>query len=64
MKGTIKKLVQEKGFGFIVGEDKIDYFLHRSALKNCAFEDLHVGDEVEFEDAEGPKGPRAEDIFL
>ena len=61
---TIKKLVKEKGFGFIVGDDKKEYFFHQSALKNCKFVDLDEGREVTFEDAEGQKGPRAEDIFV
>ena len=54
----------DKGFGFLVGEDKIEYFFHKSALKNISLETLRVDDEVTFEDAEGPKGPRAEDIYV
>ena len=64
MTGIVKKIVVDKGFGFILGEDKKDYFFHRTSLKNAQFEDLTVGDEVTFEDAEGSKGPRAEDIYI
>lgn len=64
MKGTIKTLFPEKGFGFIKGEDNKEYFMHRSACKNCKIEDLGVGQEVEFEDEDGPKGPRAADVFV
>ena len=63
MKGTIARIVKEKSFGFIKGSDKIDYFVHSSALKNCKFNDLQIGQEVEFEASEGAKGPRAEDVY-
>ena len=64
MNGTIKKIVGDKGFGFIVGEDGKEYFFHQSALKNCRLTDLNVGRDVTFEDAEGSKGPRAEDVYV
>lgn len=56
--GTIKKLVGDKGFGFIAG-DKGDLFFHLSALQDVQFEDLEIGQTVEYEEGEGPKGPRA-----
>lgn len=62
--GTIKKLVEDKGFGFIeTGSDK-DMFFHCSAVTNAEFSALTEGDEVEFETGEGPKGPRAENVRL
>ena len=64
MTGTIKTLLTEKGCGFIKGEDGVDYFFHRSALKNVSFDELERGREVTFEDAEGEKGPRAEDVYV
>ncbi len=64
MTGVIKNVYPEKGFGFIKGEDKVSYFFHRSALKNAKLEDLGVGEEVTFEESEGSKGPRAEDVFV
>lgn len=64
MTGTIKNVNMDKGYGFINGEDKKEYFFHRSALKNCSLGDLEKGREVTFEDAEGSKGPRAEDIYI
>ena len=64
MNGVIKRRVLDKGFGFILGSDKKEYFFHRSALKNVTFEMLVDGQEVEFEDAEGDKGLRAEDIYV
>lgn len=64
MTGTIKKLIKDKKCGFIRGDDNVDYFFHKSAVKNAEFEDLGEGQEVTFEDAEGQKGPRAEDVYV
>ena len=58
--GTIKKLVSEKGFGFISTQGD-DVFFHRSAVDG-AFEDLREGDTVEYTDGRGPKGPCAEKV--
>ncbi len=56
--GTIKKLVVEKGFGFIAGE-KADLFFHHSAVQNARFDTLREGQRVHYEEGMGPKGPRA-----
>lgn len=64
MNGTIKKIVSDKGFGFILGKDGVEYFMHKTALKNARFENLHEGQDVTFEEADGTKGPRAEDIYI
>lgn len=59
--GQIKKLT-DKGFGFIdIGGGK-DLFFHMSALIDVRFEDLTEGQAVSFNEGDGPKGPRAEDI--
>ena len=63
MIGTIKRLYLDKNYGFIRSGNK-DYFFHGSALKNIKIDDLEEGQEVTFEDNEGSKGPRAEDIFV
>src|SRR5262245_45913457 len=64
MTGVVKRIVREKGFGFNQDERGKEYFFHATALKNVRWDDLEVGREVTFEDAEGTKGPRAEDIFV
>ncbi len=58
--GTIKKLVSERGFGFISreGNDK-DLFFHSKELQGVTFEELKEGDKVQFEVSESPKGPNA-----
>jgi cold shock protein len=59
--GTIKKLVSDKGFGFIEGE-RGELFFHHSAVKGTAFEQLHEGQRVSYSEGRGPKGPRAESV--
>jgi CspA family cold shock protein len=59
--GTIRKLVAEKGFGFIQGE-RGDLFFHHSALEDVAMESLREGQTVEYVEGQGPKGPRAENV--
>jgi CspA family cold shock protein len=58
--GTIKKLVQDRGFGFIASEDGKDYFFHRSGLDGAMnFDSLAGGERVTFEIETSQKGPRA-----
>ena len=59
--GTIKKLIADKGFGFIEGE-RGDIFFHHSALVEGSYESLHEGQKVEYTEGRGPKGPRAENV--
>ncbi len=61
--GTIKKLISEKGFGFIEGE-RGELFFHHSAVDGTTFEELHEGQTVEFTEGSGPKGPRAENVTV
>lgn len=59
--GTIKRLT-EKGFGFIDTGSGKDLFFHMSALEGCRYDDLQEGQTVSFNEGEGPKGPRAENV--
>lgn len=59
--GTIKKLVSDKGFGFIAGDGK-ELFFHQSSVEGANFDDLREGQSVEFTEGQGPKGPRAENV--
>lgn len=61
--GTIKKVIAEKGFGFIQGE-RGELFFHHSALEGTSIEELREGQAVTFDEGSGPKGPRAENIKL
>lgn len=58
--GTIKKVVADRGFGFITAEDGKDYFFHRGGLvAPLEFDRLVGGERVSFEIETSPKGPRA-----
>jgi CspA family cold shock protein len=59
--GTIKRIT-DKGFGFIdVGSEK-DLFFHSSNVEGCSFDDLREGQKVSFNEAQGQKGPCAENV--
>ena len=63
MTGTIKKLVTEKGFGFITGEGlEKDLFFHSNSLVDVTFDELREGDTVSFETEESPKGLNAVNV--
>ena len=64
MTGRIKKILTDKGFGFIQPDDgSDDVFFHRSKLgAKTQFEDLREGDEVQFQVRPGDKGPQAFDL--
>lgn len=64
MNGSIRRLVRERGFGFIVDEDGKEYFFHSSALISARYDDLQEGQRVTFNDAQTNKGPRAENVRL
>ena len=61
--GTIKKVVADRGFGFIAAEDSKEYFFHRGALDiSLDFDRLVGGEHVQFEIEASPKGPRAAQV--
>jgi cold shock protein len=58
--GTIKKVVADRGFGFITAVDAKEYFFHRNSLDSTLnFDQLVGGESVEFEIEQSDKGPRA-----
>ena len=61
-RGRIKKMVRERGFGFIRGEDGKEVFFHRSGLNAGDYDGLNEGDLVEYVIQEGPRGARAENV--
>jgi cold shock protein len=61
--GTIKRLT-DKGFGFIANDKGKDLFFHMSACEGVRFEQLQEGQKVSFNEGQGPKGPRAENVRL
>lgn len=61
-RGRIKKMVRDRGFGFIRGDDGKEVFFHRSGLQSTDYDALSEGDSVEYVVQEGPRGARAENV--
>jgi CspA family cold shock protein len=61
--GKIKRLVSDRGFGFVAGE-RGDVFFHYSDVEGVRFEELREGQTLEYEVGSGPKGPRAVNVRL
>jgi len=65
--GTIKKIVTDRGFGFISGCEG-DVFFHHSSVVDQKFDELKEGQSVTYELVNGPdargrdKGPRSTDV--
>lgn len=58
--GTIKRVISERGFGFIAAPDGKEYFFHKDGLASSLdFDRLVGGESVSFEVEAGPKGARA-----
>ena len=57
--GTVKWFNEAKGYGFIKREDGPDLFVHYTNIEGSGFRTLKEDDKVEFEVAEGAKGPQA-----
>ncbi|MEI8349067.1 MAG: cold shock domain-containing protein [Candidatus Omnitrophota bacterium] len=62
--GKIKKLVRERGFGFISDTDGSEVFFHQSSLADVQFGSLQEDQQVTFEVEKSPKGPRAINVSL
>ena len=63
--GTIKKVVSDRGFGFIAADDGKEYFFHRDGLESSvSFDGLRGGETVTFDIEASQKGPRAQRVRL
>ncbi|MBI4452862.1 cold shock domain-containing protein [Candidatus Woesearchaeota archaeon] len=60
VEGTVKFFNSMKHFGFIIGDDGQDYFVHASGLKEGT--SITEGDKVSFKVVEGEKGLKAEEV--
>ena len=64
-KGTIKRLIKDRGFGFIKIEQGEDLFFHQNELQGVDYDSLGEGQEVEFEVGRGREGrPQAIQVRL
>jgi len=61
--GTVKWFNDDKGFGFIAQDGGgADVFVHHTAISGTGFKSLAEGASVQFDVAQGPKGPQAENV--
>lgn len=63
-KGKIRKLVRDRGFGFISDTDGREVFFHQTALVETTFNALGEDQQVEFDIEKSDKGPRAINIRI
>jgi CspA family cold shock protein len=60
--GTVKWFKDDKGYGFITGEDGVDVFVHFSAIQAEGFKSLAEGQKVSYDVQQGPKGLQAANV--
>ena len=60
--GTIRKLLTDRGFGFIMTENGKDLFFLRSSVEDVSFDDLYRGQKVSYTEGQGKKGPCANNV--
>ncbi len=63
LKGVVKWFNNAKGYGFIGRDGGPDVFVHYSAITIEGYKSLQEGDQVEFEIAQGQKGPQAANVM-
>lgn len=62
MIGTVKWFNEKKGFGFLVGADGTDLFVHYSEIRVDGFKTLREGQAVQYEPGQGERGPVAKSV--
>jgi CspA family cold shock protein len=60
--GTVKWFNADKGYGFIAQDEGPDLFVHFSAIQARGYRSLDEGQRVEFDVAEGTRGPQAANV--
>lgn len=61
--GAVKWFDSKKGFGFIVGPEGQDVFVHFSVIQGDGFRSLKDGEQVNYEVEKGPKGMLATAVY-
>jgi cold shock CspA family protein len=64
LKGAIKRMIRDRGFGFIREEGTVrEFFFHRrDCLPTSPYHMLREGDSVRFQEIPDEKGPRAVEV--
>jgi CspA family cold shock protein len=62
--GTVKWFNDQKGFGFITGDDNVDVFVHYSAIEGSGHRSLRDGARVRYDVVDSPKGLQAANVAV
>lgn len=62
IRGQVKWFDPKKGYGFIIGPENQDVFVHYSYIEGDGFRSLRDGETVEYELVEGEKGLQAHSV--
>lgn len=62
--GKVKWFNKQKGYGFIEQKDGKDLFVHYTGIKGDGFKNLQEGEPVQFDVADGEKGPKAINVEI
>lgn len=61
MEGKVKFFLENKGFGFIIGDDDVEYFVHTSEIENQ--EEIRQDDQVSFTPGHNDRGNVAKKVL-
>lgn len=64
LRGTVKWFDERRGYGFILGAEGSDIFVHYSAIQGEGFRSILQGDEVEYVLIEGERGWFADEVMV
>ena len=62
IRGQVKWFDPKKGYGFIIGPDEQDVFVHYSQIQGDGFRSLRDGEDVDYELSQGEKGYQAREV--
>ncbi len=62
--GVVKMLDDIDGYGFVRGDDQVDYYFHENSVLMHSFNKLKKGDHVRFVNEMGEKGPQASSLSV
>ena len=62
VRGNVKWFDPKKGYGFIIGPESQDVFVHYSQILGDGFRSLKDGEEVEYELVNSDKGWQAQAV--
>lgn len=63
-KGIVKWFDSQKGFGFILTENKEDLFVHYTNINISGHKTLEQGQEVKFETIQSTRGKQATNVTI